>query len=260
MAQINVAPNGNYTHRMSAVVSEYNVGSAWAKVHFRYWIDRHISAASGSFLLSGGKLFRATVDGDQYPLTATYDWRNYSSRTMVEGDNIVPMSAQKTINFGLYFEGHSSSFPAASGSGSLVIPWTPPAPTPLGFDEHAPTSLRYRFSSAGTGGSPILEWQAQIATDAAFTQNLQTVTSSGTSTFSGLVPGTPYRARSRGRNAVGWGAWSAVSTDYTLGGGRVKNDAGTEWDDVLPWVKSDANVWEPHRPFVRDLTVWQTAR
>lgn len=260
MAQINIAPNGNYTHRMSAVVSQYNVSSGWAKVHYRYWIDRHIAASSGSFLLSGGKLFRATVDGDQYPATLTYDWRDYSTRTMIEGDNIVPMTGQKTISFALYFEGHSSSFPVASGSGSLLIPWVPPAPTPLGFDEITPTTMRYRFSSAGTGGSAILEWQAQIASDVAFTQNVQTVVSTGTTTFSGLIPGVPYRARARGRNAVGWGPWSALSSGTTLGGGRAKNDTDTAWDDILPWVKDNTDVWRRSRPHLREATAWKTAR
>lgn len=258
MAQINVAPNANYTHRMSAVSAAFNVGAGTARIHYRYWIDRHISAGSGSFLLSGGKLFRATVDGTQDNETLTYDWRDYASRTMVEGDKtLTGMTGQRTIAFGLFFEGHSSSFPAASGSGSLVVPWVPPAPTPIGIDQVTGTSLRYRFSSAGTGGSPILEWQAQRASDEDFTTDVQTVASSGTTTFTGLTPGLAWSARARGRNAVGWGPWSTITTVATGDGGWVK-DAGA-WADSTPWVKV-AGVWRQARGWVKEAGVWKSPR
>lgn len=94
------------------------------------------------------------------------------------------------------------------------IPKVPDAPTPIGIDEVTSDSFRYRFSGNGDGGSGILEWQAQAATNSAFSANVVTVSSGGTTTFTGLLPGNTYYARSRGRNAVGWGPWSSVLSTY----------------------------------------------
>ncbi|QGJ92702.1 minor tail protein [Microbacterium phage Megan] len=95
----------------------------------------------------------------------------------------------------------------------------PPAPTPFCVapnpNQITPTSLRAQFCSQGDGGSAITSWGLQIATDAAFTQNTQLVSSSGTTTFTGLTPGTTYYFRARGQNAVGVGAWSATWSGTT---------------------------------------------
>lgn len=95
-------------------------------------------------------------------------------------------------------------------------PTVPCAPTTIGLDEATTTTLRYRFSGNCDGGSGITGWQAQIATDAGFTKNVQTVASSGTTVFTGLIPGTTHYARSRGSNAVGWSGWSGTSSAVTL--------------------------------------------
>lgn len=102
--------------------------------------------------------------------------------------------------------------------GSVYSPWVPQAPTPVGIDQLTPTSARYRFSGNGANGSGIDAWQAQIATDAAFTQNVQTVGSGGTTTFTDLTPATRYYFRSRGHNGVGWGYWSSTLSDLTASG------------------------------------------
>lgn len=91
----------------------------------------------------------------------------------------------------------------------------PAAPTPVGLDEVTTTTTRYRFSGNSDGGSAILEWQAQADNDPAFGSPI-TMASSGTGTFTGLIPGTEYSYRSRGRNAVGWGPWSTVISQTTL--------------------------------------------
>lgn len=96
----------------------------------------------------------------------------------------------------------------------IFRPTVPSAPSPIGIDQITATSMRYRFSGNSDGGSGILEWQAQTATNSGFSANVQTVSSSGTTTFTGLLPGNTYYARSRGRNGVGWGPWSSVISAY----------------------------------------------
>lgn len=110
---------------------------------------------------------------------------------------------------------------AARTSGSTSIATTPGAPTsPSGNpDQITPTSMRYRFTAGSTGGSPILEWQAQRATNSGFTSGVVTVASTGASVFSGLTPNTRYYFRARGRNAQGWGPWGASVNALTLPAG-----------------------------------------
>lgn len=112
-----------------------------------------------------------------------------------------------------------SGFGQAYAAEWVNIFTTPGAPTPIGLDQATITSLRYRFSGTTDGGTPVREWQAQIASNGDFTQNVQTVGSNGTTVFTGLSGGTTYYARSRGRNDVGWGAWSSTISATTLPSG-----------------------------------------
>lgn len=98
----------------------------------------------------------------------------------------------------------------------------PPPPSNIGLDQITQTSMRYRFSSAGDGGSPVDEWQIVRAKDANFTQEVVFISSSGTSVITGLTPGTRYWFAARGHNALGWGGYSAALNEATLpSGARV---------------------------------------
>lgn len=103
------------------------------------------------------------------------------------------------------------------------IPIQPQAPSPVWYDSVQATSFRYMFSGRGNGGAGILGWEAQLATSPGFEawSIVSHVVSSGTTLFSNLNPGTKYWARSRGRNGVGLGWWSAAIMVETLSGARV---------------------------------------
>lgn len=118
------------------------------------------------------------------------------------------------VNIGQQATGTSGLGGAASFNTYIFRPTAPPAPSSVGVDEITATSARYRFSGNGDGGSGIIEWQAWAATDAAFTQNVQAVSSNGTTTFTSLLPGNTYYFRSRGRNAVGWSGFSNTISAY----------------------------------------------
>lgn len=95
----------------------------------------------------------------------------------------------------------------------------PAAPTPVGLDQITATSMRYRFSGNSNGGSGILEWQVHYGTNPSSGEH--SIGSSGTSVVTGLKPGTDYYFWSRGRNAVGWGPWSARTSARTLSAAYV---------------------------------------
>lgn len=108
---------------------------------------------------------------------------------------------------------------SAAGAGGLTqyvtIASAPPAPTSVGFSNTTTTTSMYQFSSTGDGGSPIIRWEFQLATNPSFT-GARLFTSTGTTNITGLLPGTTYYARARGVNAVGPGAWSGTSQTTTL--------------------------------------------
>ena len=142
---------------------------------------------------------------------------------------------------------------AASFSAYIFRPTPPGAPVPVGVDQATPTSLRYRFSGTTDGGSAITGWQAQIATDPGFSQNVQTVNSNGTTTFSGLDPSTTYNVRSRGSNAVGWGGWSATASGSTESGAYASVNGA--WVPV-PFNWSNGSAWTPLAPLASNGTAW----
>jgi len=150
----------------------------------------------------------------------------------------VPMSGPGT--YGLTMQLRYGNINTDHG-GSIWLPWVPGAPNPIGVDELTPTSARYRFSGTTDGGSGITGWQAQIATDASFTQNVQTVASNGTTTFANLTPATVYYFRSRGANGVGWGHWSAVVSGMTASGAYVSLNGA--WVPVPVYVSDGSAPW-----------------
>lgn len=95
----------------------------------------------------------------------------------------------------------------------------PPAPTMLTPENITQTTARIRFNGNGDGGSSIIRWELQRATNSSFTENVQTVTSSGTTNYSDLTPATTYYFRSRGVNSVGNGHWSSTQSITTLPAG-----------------------------------------
>lgn len=109
----------------------------------------------------------------------------------------------------------------------------PPAPSPLPFGDTTPTSLTYRFSSNGNGGSKILEWQIGYGTSPTKVQ--KTIKSGGTTMITGLQPATIYYFWSRGRNAKGWSAWSVRVHRRTDAGAWVK--IGKVWKEAIPYVR-----------------------
>ncbi len=110
--------------------------------------------------------------------------------------------------------------------GSIQLPQiatVPPAPKPLGVTNITQTSALYSFLSQGIGGGTFLRWEAQWSTSPTFaTGNSPIVTSSGTTDFTDLPPGTTIYFRSRGVNSLGAGAWSQIISATTLpSGARV---------------------------------------
>ena len=137
---------------------------------------------------------------------------------VVSGSYSIPRT---TVDQSTYFAASAGSYWGTPGHHfNLTIPGKPTvpgAPFPVSGtpSEVTSTSMMYQFSGTTTGGSAITGWEFQYATNAAFT-GATTVVSSGTSVVTGLTPKTMYYFRARGKNAIGWSAWSTVVSRETL--------------------------------------------
>lgn len=102
---------------------------------------------------------------------------------------------------------------ANSAASAAVIPYTiPNAPTGLSVSGSG-NSKTVSWTAPFNGGAAISYYQLYYATNSAFTENLSSVSPSGTSTtVSGLRNGRTYWFMVRARNAAGWSAWSSTTT------------------------------------------------
>ncbi|WP_067201131.1 fibronectin type III domain-containing protein [Microbacterium sp. XT11] len=169
-----------------------------------------------------------------------------------------------TIVVDATFSGGPLGSTSVRGVMSLTrIPKPPGAPlvsgvvggTPLGFDQIATTSMRFRFSGTTDGGSPITGWEAQIAESPDFSVNPRTVASNGTTIFTGLKPGVMHYARARGANqARGWGPWSATASAKTLAAVYVSD--GSKWLPAEIYV-SNGSSWQGVEVLLSESGVWR---
>lgn len=114
------------------------------------------------------------------------------------------------------------------------------------------TSVDASFTpSTDTGGQPILEHQ--IGYDLSSAEPTKFITSDGSTTITGLIPGRVYFFQARSRNSVGWGPWGPQSS-VRLRSGAFVNSGGAARESV-PYVNVNG-VWRNAVPWVRVSGVW----
>lgn len=179
---------------------------------------------------------------------------NYSNSTAFREVGTIHVTTNQTITFHIDASGTSgfggpTDFPLAISRATV-----PAAPTAVSVDLITHTDFRYKFSGNSNGGSAILEWQVGYG----YSSSTPTwfAPSSGTITVSAFTPGKLVYIWSRGRNAVGWSAWSARLSSQMKRGVKIFS-SGT-WHDAVPYVR-DAGVWKPFEPYVRVSGVWKLA-
>lgn len=184
-----------------------------------------------------------------------FDFRQGNRWVISSGRRVVQHRADGTGEYNIHGQMKLYSIGwAGAGTGRRVLPRlarVPDAPTPLYIDWIETSSLRYRFSGNGDGGTPIREWQVywqeangpQIA-----------VWSNGTTFLTGLKPATRYNFWARGRNDVGWGPWSGVMTARTDSGARVLYQG--VWREAIPYVKHQGK-WRLAESHIRQGGKWK---
>lgn len=207
----NKFPNRNYYWRLESSIN-WQSGTS-VSLH----LELHIDGDGTTYSNSGTSSWELYVQGSKVnSWLGSFDFRNGTTRailyqdvmTSVQNDGKIDVDAYANYDIMGYVESHVDVYGAA--------PTVPPAPTQNQPTNITTTSMRVTFSGNGDGGRPIIGWELHWATDAAFTQNVQSVVSSGTTDVTGLTPGTTYYFRSRGRNEIGLGPFSNVVSQTTL--------------------------------------------
>lgn len=114
--------------------------------------------------------------------------------------------------------GWSGWSPSNSFTTSATVPANPAGPV---ITEVRATSASATWNTPSSNGSPITGYEVQISTGATFPAGAttQTYEAGGTGyNFTGLTPNTVYWVRSRAKNLVGWGSYSATVNFDTFGG------------------------------------------
>lgn len=212
--------------------------------------------------ISGLGAFGATIsftDGSNNYLAIdsrqiSYGLTNTASTTVVASDGstaISGLSAGKTYYVKARTH-NSKGYSPWSAVASFTTLNVPPAPSQVKLSEVTQSTLKAVFTSNGTGGTAVLEWQLAYGTNPVTPSIF--VKSTGTSMVTGLAPGERYYFWARGRNAIGWGPWSTTASVTMVAGIRWK--AGDKWVTAVPYVNVDG-VWKVALPRVKIAGMWK---
>jgi Fibronectin type III domain len=228
------------------MTTTYGAVSGNSRIRFEYTIT-HSSTTTSISVWAYLEMINGWSSSGTYPASWTGYWgsgsntvtrnigTNGSSLIKSGSYSIVRGTADQTASFQAKAQNYTG-YPTATIT--LTVPekqTVPPAPVirSTSPDLITDTSMRVQFDSQGDGGSTITKWELQYAKVSSFSGAV-TVTSSGTSTLTGLTSKTTYYLRARGVNALGAGPWSAVKSGTTAGvpGGVTStvNTASLDYD------------------------------
>lgn len=261
MAQAVFSGNSNYTLDLDgALVSQSGLTST---IYWRVVIHKRNTYGHRAWGNTGSQ---GSVDSHLGMLwrngNMEYNFQNGANSgvfTIAEGTfNVQHRSdgnAEYALNcgFNLYALGQASINTGWRSLPRIQTASVPGAPIPKGFSDITMQEVRYHFQGTSDGGSPVREWQA-LFQDATVNGPQIAYASTGSSLLGTLLPGHMYNFWSRGRNDIGWGPWSAMSSARTMAGARIKQ--GGVWKEAVPYVKHNG-VWKLAQPYSKVNGIWR---
>lgn len=199
------------------------------------------SSTQVTVTFSDGANNGATIDSRQIG----YGTSTSQVQTIVSSDGSTVISGlTPDVTYYFWARTHNAKgYSGWSGRASARM-WTiPSAPSSVQLSEIGQTSVKAMFTGNYSGGTPVLEWQLAYGLNGIGDTY---ISSNGTSIVTGLSPGRTYSFWARGRNSVGWGGWSVVSSATLIAGAYVK--VGSTWKRAVPYVRVNgdwkvAKVW-----------------
>lgn len=155
---------------------------------------------------------QGSIPATQYQLQRSTS-SNFSGATTISSSGTSNISGL-TPGTTYYYRARSGNAAGWSGWSSTLTTYTQPQANTPTIDTISATGMRVVFGRTG-GNSGSTTWELQRATNSSFTAGVTTISSTGTSVISGLVPGTTYYYRARGKNSSGTGPWSGTRSATT---------------------------------------------
>lgn len=206
----------------------------------------------------------------------SYVWSGVVNGTPVGGSINLPagfgsrvlgswgVSTSQTVSFHQNATGTSGLGGAADHSAAInrtpasTVPGPPDTNYPPNPDFITPTSAYFKFSGAGTGGSPITGFRYQVSKHSEFLDGPPLLDAGmfGAVTVTNLDPANQYYWHVQAGNANGWGPWSATIPFVTATCVRV--DSGSAFGIYVVDV-SDGTSWIRQRVDVSDGSSWKPA-
>lgn len=189
--------------------------------------------------------WNVSIAGNNWSGTGSMDFRSVNTRSFGSGvTGWVAHDGNGYLNFSASANHAGGGLIGSASCGGTFsadrIPQVPGAPYSVAITQVTATSMVYQFSSTTDGGSAILEWQVQYATNSGFSTGVVSIGGgNGIVTLSGLTPGTAYWVRARGRNAVGWGPYGNAFSATTLSGAFVGNSSNPSFSAAAVYVGKD---------------------
>lgn len=139
-----------------------------------------------------------------------------------------------------------------SGRSSAKTWGVPAAPSSVSISSVTQTSVYGTFTANANNGSAITKYEIGYGTSSSAPQS--TISSDGSTTITGLLPGTKHYFWARAYNSVGWSPWSVVSSATLLAGAYV--NVNNVWKAAVPYVNVNG-VWQVATPMVKIAGVWK---
>lgn len=146
-----------------------------------------------------------TNNNREYDYKAGSGWEKFGSWTV---------STDQTVTFRIFDTGTAGFGGPTSFSVEIERATVPAAPSTPVISNVASTTMNVAFNDGANGGSPITNRQIGYGTLSTPPQHI--VNSDGSTTLTGLTPGTLYYVWARTQNAKGFSPWSTRVSKTTL--------------------------------------------
>lgn len=134
----------------------------------------------------------------------------------------------------------------------------PAPPSTVVLSNIKQTQLDATFTDNANNGATVTAREIGYGTSSSAPTT--TIASDGSTTITGLLPGTKYYFWARAQNSVGWSAYSAVAGSATmLAGVRVTVGSPPVVHSAIPWVRV-GGVWKVAKPWVKDPYIWRETK
>lgn len=169
---------------------------------------------------------------------------------------VFTVSSSQTVTFRLGATGTNGLGGPTTFSQAISRSTVPNAPTSLTLSGITASTVNVAFTDGANNGAAID--QRQIAYGPTLTGTHTYIGSDGSTTVTGLKPGTLYYFWARTHNSRGWSAFTGPKTAKTTSTVSifVVTSASGRWRQAIPYVKV-AGVWRQAEPWRRTAGVWK---